>query len=271
MTCTRRVPLAALGAGLLLAAPVWAAEPAGNPPLAAAWQALSIGFYDDAGEQFARAGSGREAQLGAAITLINRPPVTPSSLTEAQRRFTDLSRNDDETGRAARYFLGRMQQLHPFAPDPAAAASEYEALVATGADDTWCRLALIKIVILRLTVLPSPGNLAARLAAVEPSLARTHDPLTRRDLHLVIAEARLSHKIYDAITLDHLRSALAVTAPMDALRVDLLVQIGRLASLLGDRATARAHYELFLKDYPKERRCYTVSAALAHLDGTFPP
>jgi hypothetical protein len=55
------------------------------------------------------------------------------------------------------------------------------------------------------------------------------------------------------------------------MRADLLIQVARLASLLGDRATARVNYERFLQDYPKERRCFTVSEALAHLDGTFPP
>ena len=271
MTCLRRVPLAALGAVLGLTTPLRSAEPAGAVPLAAAWQALSIGFYDDAGNLFATAGTGREAQLGAAITMINRPPVTPSSLIEAQSRFAELARINDEPGRAARYFSGRLQQLHPVKPNPVAAAHEYEALVATGTDDTWCRLALIKLVILRLTLLPPAGDLTARFAAVEPSLERTSDPITRRDLHLVIAEARLNHRVYDNVTLGHLQSALAATAPADALRPDMLVQTGRLASRLGDRATARTCYEQFLKDYPKERRNFTVSTALAHLDGAFPP
>ena len=266
-----RSALAVFGAGCWLAAPLHAAEPAGSPPFAAAWQALSVGSYEDAGDQFARAGADRQARLGAAIALINRPPVTPSSLAEAQHRFTELARGPDETAHAARYFLGRMQQLHPIAPDPVAAAREYEALVATGADDLWCRLALLKLAILHLTVLPGPGEPAARFAAVEPMLARTQDDLTRRDLHLVIAEARMSRRVYDPATLGHLQAALAATAPDDALRPDLLVQTGRLASLLGDRATVRASYEAFLRDYPKDRRWYTVNSALAHVDGSFPP
>jgi len=263
--------LAALAALCGLTGPLRAAGPAASPPLAGAWQALSVGSYVEAGDEFERSGAGREARLGAAITLINRPPVTPSSLAEAQRRFTALATGDDEAARAARYFLGRMQQLHPIAPDPAAAAREYETLLATGADDTWCRLALIKLVILRLTVLPGPGDWTARFAAVEPALDRTQDPLTRRDLHLVIAEARMSRRIYDRATLGHLQAALAATGSADVLRPDILVQTGRLASLVGDRVTARASYAAFLRDYPKDRRQYTVNSALAHVDGSFPP
>ncbi|MDB6126143.1 MAG: hypothetical protein JWM35_39 [Verrucomicrobia bacterium] len=263
---TRRT-ISILGATLLVAGLVRGAD----PKLSKAWQALSTGLYADAGSEFARAAHTREARLGEAINLVNQPPVTPSSLDDARDRLTALSAGDDETAHAARYFLGRLQQLHPNSPDPVAAAHEYEALVATNADDTWCRLALIKLAILRLTVLAPPGDSAIRFTDTERLLTRTRDVLTLRDLHLVIAEARLNHRVYDEATLDHLRAALAITPANDALRVDLLVQIGRLASKLGDRETARTHYAQFLKDYPKERRCYTVQSALDHLEGSFPP
>ena len=253
-----------------LGATTLAAEPVARPGLADAWQALSIGQYSDAIDLFNAAGASREAQLGLAMAQLNRPPVTPASLAEAQRQLTALA-GDDTLGHAARYFLGRSQQIHPMTPDPAAAARDYERLIATGADDTWCRLALVKLAILRLTVLRAPGALPAQLAAVETLLARTADPATLHDLHLVIAEARLNHELYDATTLDHLRAALATTRESDTMRADILIQVGRLATLLGERAVAREHYERFLHDYPKERRYYTVSMALAHLNGPFPP
>jgi len=263
-----RVLLAVVGV-LAVAAIGRAAEPA--PASAEAWQTLSLGDDTQAARQFAGIGASREAALGAALAAINRPPVTPTSLEDARRQLTELARTSDDPGHAAQYFLGRLLQLHPFAPDPAAAVRAYEALVATGADDRWCRLALIKLVLLRLTLVPGPGDLAARQAAVEGALTRTGDAGTRRDLHLVIAEARLGDERYDAVTLGHLRAALAATAPADILRPDLLIQTGRLASRLGERAVAHASYAAFLRDYPKERRTFTVSSALEHLDGPFPP
>jgi hypothetical protein len=264
-------PLSCLATGLLAAMAARAAEKTLPPTLADAWQTLSIGFYSDAADQFSATASLREARLGLAIAQLNRPPVTPSSLDEAQRRLAELAGGNDATSHAARYFLGRLLQIHPMAPDPAAAAREYEGLVATGADDPWCRLALVKLAILRLTVLPAVGSVAEQLGAVEPLLTRTSDPATLHDLHLVLAEARLNHEIYDTVTLGHLRAALATTRESDPTRADILVQVGRLASLLGDRPTAKENYERFLRDYPKERRAFTVSMALAHLDGTFPP
>ena len=271
MSVTFRLPRSCLAAGLLAVGTLRATEKTLPPSLPEAWQTLSIGFYSDASDQFTATAKSREARLGRAIAQLNHPPVTPSSLAEAQRQFTELANSDDAIGHAARYFLGRLLQLHPMTPDPGAAAREYESLVATGADDTWCRLALVKLAILRLSILRAEGTLPTQLAAVEPLLARTADPATQHDLHLVLAEVRLNHGLYDATALEHLQAALTTTRESDTMRADLLIQIARLAGLLGDRATAKQHYEQFLRDYPKERRAFTVGSALAHLDGNFPP
>lgn len=271
MSFAARRPLSWLTAGLLAAGAASATEKTLPPSLTEAWQTLSIGFYSDASDQFTATAKSRETSLGRALAQLNRPPVTPSSLAEAEHQLAELAAGTDITSHAARYFLGRLRQIHPMKPDPAAAAQEYEHLIATRADDTWCRLALVKLAILRLTVLPAAGSLPAQLAAVEPLLAHTADPATQHDLHLVLGEARLNHELYDASTLGHLRAALATTREADTMRADLLIQVARLASLLGDRTTAKEHYERFLQDYPKERRAFTVGAALAHLDGPFPP
>jgi hypothetical protein len=272
MKLRRILPLACLGA---MVAPVCGvgAEESGaiRRGLSEAWQTLSTGFPDEAARQFAATGNSREARLGIAMVKFNRPPVTPSSLAEAQRQFEALATVEDATGHAARYFLGRLQQLHPLTPDPGAAARTFERLAATGADDRWCRLALIKLALLRLTVLTSANGLPAQLAGAETLLARTADPVTRRDLHLVISEVRMHHRLYDSVTLGHLQAALAEpTLPAD-LRADLLVQIAQVARLLGDRAVARVHYEIFLREFPKDRRHFTVGQALAYLGGPFPP
>ncbi|MBX3750827.1 MAG: hypothetical protein KF897_12130 [Opitutaceae bacterium] len=230
--------------------------------LTQAWETLSYGFYDDAGEAFARAGDSREARLGAAIAKVNSSPVTAASLADAQRQLSALVAND-EIGRTAHYFLGRLHQLHPIAPDPIAAAREFEALVATAADDAWCRLALVKLAILRLTTLPGPDDPAARVATVRPLFEQTTDPATRRDLHLVVAEVCLRQQRYDAATREHLLSALAAPSPGADVRADLLIQIARVSQLMGDAATARDYYERFVRDYPRDRRRPTVELILA--------
>jgi hypothetical protein len=263
--------LLCLAAGLWAALPARASDAEYRPTLADAWQTLSVGLYADAFGQFSAVGNGREAQLGLALTQLNRSPVTPTSLDEAQLALAALAAGDDTTGHAARYFLGRMQQMHPVHPDARAALVEYERLVATGADDPWCRLALVKLAILRLTVLPGPGPVAAQLAAVEPLLAHTTDVATQHDLHIVISEVRMNHRIYDATTLGHLQAALATTRVGDVSRPEMLIQVARVATLLGQREVAREHYEKYLHDYPHERRAFTVSEALKHLDGPFPP
>lgn len=257
----RRWLLVCLSAVLL---PALHGAPASLTP---AWQALSDGFYEEAMRQFATAGDSREAQLGLAMAQCNRAPITASSLDQAREQFERLASGDDEISHAARYFLGRLQQLHPLSPDVTAAARRYEQLVATGADDRWCRLALVKLAVLRLTGSASPES----IAAVEPMLTRTADPVTRRDLHLVISEVRLHRGMIDATTFAHLQAALdEPTLPAD-LRADLLIQTARVALQLSDQAMARAHYERFIREFPKDRRLFTIQQALAHLGEPFPP
>lgn len=270
MTPSGRV-LVCLATGFIAARAARASDTEYRPTAADAWQTLSVGLYSDAYDQFAQAGRTREALLGHAIAHLQRPPVTPASVDAAEQELTALAAGNDTAAHAARYFLGRLRQLHPMKPDLRAAELEYERLVATGADDTWCRLALVKLAILKLTALRPPGPVPAQLAAVEPLLARTADPATQHDLHLVISEVRLNHELYDAGTLGHLRAALATTAASDPTRADLLIQVARVATLVGDLALAREHYERFLHDYPRERRAFDVTQAMAHLGGAFPP
>ncbi len=234
------------------------------------WEMLSYGFYNDAGEAFARAGDSREARLGAAIAQVNRSPMTAASLADAARQLTALLANDD-TGRAAHYFLGRLHQLHPIEPDPAVAAREFEALIATGADDIWCRLALVKLAILRLTTLPGPDDPAARIATVTPLFNRTSDPATRRDLHLVIAEVCLRSQRYDATTRTHLLAALDAPSLGADVRADLLIQIARVSQLMRDVATAREYFQRFVREFPRDRRRPTVDLILAGGEAPGPP
>lgn len=241
-----------------------------TPGLESHWEVLSYGFYNDAGDAFARSGASREARLGAAIAQANRSPVTAASLAEAARQLEALAANDD-LGRAAHYFRARLYHLHPIQPNLAAAAQAYDALVATGADDVWCRLALVKLAILRLTTLPGPADLDARLAAVEPLFTRTADPGTRRDLHLVIAEVCLHHQRYNASTRGHLQAALAAPEVGADVQADLLIQIARVSQLMGDAATARAHFERFVREFPRDRRRPTVDLILAGRETPGPP
>lgn len=241
-----------------------------KPDLTEAWHALSIGFYADAARLFAERGAEREARLGATIAMMNQPPVTQSTIAAGLATFTALAAGTDEVAHAARYFEGRVWQLHPMAPNPAAAERCFEELVATGADDHWCRLALVKLAILRLAA-PASDDVAARLGPADGLLARTRDPRTQRALHLVVAEVRLHYGLYDAETRRHLEAALAGPLLAEDLRADLLIQCARLATKLGDPAAARAHYGAFLKAYPKDRRHFTVRRALAALPEELTP
>ena len=241
--------------------------PAGGGEAAAGWSALSINSPREALAAFQASGSLREGRLGAALASAQMPPVTPDSMARAGRELEELAAGTDETARAARYCLGRLIQLSPFTPDPAAAARHFHLLVNTGADDEWCRLALLKLALIQLVVLTRPADLPAGLAQTEALFTKTTHPATRRDLHLILAEVRLYHGRRDAATLAHLRAAAAIGGLDDSMHGDLLIQQARLSTELGEVEAARGFYGEFLRLYPKDSRHFTVQGALAALPG----
>lgn len=233
----------------------------GATDLEPAWQALSYGFHQEAGELF-RTTDTPASRLGASLAALNRATTTQASLDEIRREWEALTTTPGESARAARYLLGRWYQLHPYTPDPAAAADQYRRLLEAASDDLWQRLAVVKLAILHLTALPQPAGLDARLAEAGALLQQTTDPATKRDLHLVIAEVRLHHRRHDAGTRDHLLAALDSPAPAD-LRADLLIQVARLSQLLDEPAVARSYYQRFIREHPLDRRCSMVELILA--------
>jgi len=234
----------------------------GATDLEPAWQALSYGFYQEAGELFRTTGDTPASRLGASLAALNQATTTQALLDEIRREWEALTTTPGETARAARYLLGRWYQLHPYTPDPAAAADQYRRLLKATSDDLWQRLAVVKLAILHLTALPQPAGLDARLPEADALVQQTTDPVTRRDLHLVIAEVRLHHRRYDAGTRDHLLAALETPAPAD-LRADLLIQVARLSHLLEEPAVARSYYQRFIREHPLDRRCSMVELILA--------
>lgn len=227
-----------------------------------AWQALSHGFYQEAAELFRATEDTPASRLGASLSALNRGTTTVTALDEIHREWEALAITAGEPARAARYLLGRWYQLHPYTPDPLTAADQYRQLISSATDDLWHRLAVVKLAILHLTALPQPAGLNARLAEADALLRETTDPVTKRDLHLVIAEVRLHHRRHDAGTRDHLLAALNTAAPAD-LRADLLIQVARLSQLLKEPTVARSYYQRFVREHPLDRRCSMVGLILA--------
>lgn len=257
-----RAPLSVL-LGLLLP---WggAGALAANSDLTAAWGLVARHLPADAQARLPRTKSpDREAALAAAVVRLDSQPVTDEKLRAVIGSLEDLARGDDEVAQIAGYLVGRIHQVHFFQPDPARAARAYEEVARRWPGTYWAQLALVKLALLDLYLLPQPAAPAERVATAEALLPRVTEPSLRRDLHLVLGRARLFH--HQPGVLPHLIEADRIGGLAGVARADLQLQIAELSRRAGDDATARRFFEAFLAENEVDPRVYAVRVKLASL------
>ena len=107
-----------------------------SPDRRRGWQELSLLNAGEAQQRFAAAAladpASREARLGLALALLQLRSRTPGNIAAAGQLLETLRAESagDDAGIAAAYYLARIQQLHGFTPDRAAATTGYRALLA---------------------------------------------------------------------------------------------------------------------------------------------
>ena len=100
---------------------------AGDSKLQQAWTDTSLSLMDEATSGFIQSAmnpaASREAVYGQALALLNTQPVTMGNINKsAELLQTVVSSNpSDDLGISAEYFLGRIEQVYRFEPDPAKA------------------------------------------------------------------------------------------------------------------------------------------------------
>lgn len=241
-----------------------ATKPAAPSIAIKAWQDSARYFANEAHHEFERVvkqpgGDTREVRLGMALSLLSVQPVLPENLARARATLHELATGDDEYGLAARFFEARMAQSFREEPDFAAAAAGYLALARGHGSTYWGQLALTKLAVLTLYVLPAE-NAATRIATAEALLPRA-EPVGARDLHLMIADATLYYGRPKADALAHLVAAAKLSEHLplsETIRADMYVQIGDLSARLGDVAQANVYAEKMAKEYPRDWRNWSL-------------
>lgn len=250
--------------GLLLSWCGPAALAAGETDLTAAWTLVARHLPADAQAQLPRGKSpDRETALAAAVVRMDSQPVTDEKLQSVVTVLADLAHGDDEVAQIAGYLAGRIYQVHFFQPDPVRAAQAYDEVARRHPGTYWAQLALVKLAVLDLYLLPQPAAPAERIAAAEALLPRVTDPALLRDLHLVLGRGRLFHQ--QPGVLPHLLAADQIGGLTGVLRADLQLQIAELSRRAGDEATARRYFETFLAENEVDPRVYAVRVKLASL------
>jgi hypothetical protein len=248
------------------------AAPAAPDAAGAAWQLLANYRPDFALSQFERlaASNGpeaRSARLGEALSLLAQPSPVMDRVGRARVILTALAAEGaDDIALAAQFYLARLAEFSAEPADPELAAAEFRRLIAGHPESAWAQAAIARLAILLLYTPAGPADPAARLAAAEQLLAFARGPQAIVDLHLVIADAVFHYRLPDRLALPRLLAAERTGALDSATRGDVLVQIAELSRLEGDAAQARAYYDRFLAEYPRDARQFAVRQQLAVLD-----
>jgi TolA-binding protein len=245
---------------------------------AQAWRWVAEQRYAEARAAFEPAvtagGAGaREARLGLAVALLGVQPKTQGNVSRAREVLAPLAGEEsaDEWALQARYFLGRIAELHEREPDLALARRFYRGLFEEHPGAPIAQAAAVKYVLLALNAVEPPATKRATIARMETLSALFVEPSARRDYHVVMAYGYLRHAPEELASAR--RHALAAEAAgfTDAeRRRSNLLRIAELSRALDDTATARAYYEQFLAEAARDTRALLVRERLAALPPSAP-
>ena len=254
---------------LLWLALAWAdpAARAAEADVAAAWDLLGRHLANDALTELKKTGGpgGREAAFAAAVVRMDAQPVTAAGLRQVAAQLTELAQGTDEIADASAYLTGRLYQAHFFTPEPARAAQTYEQLADKSPASFWAQLGLVKLMLLRLYVLPEPSDTASRVASAEVLLTRVTQPELQRDAHIVLGRAQLFHGQPVAGVLAHLVAADRIGGLTGLRRVELQLQIAELSRREKMWEQARVYFQRYLDENEVDGRMATVKLKLAEI------
>lgn len=202
-----------------------------------------------------------------AVALLGAPAVSADDNRRAKAELAALIADDDKSADAlaALYLLGRLKQLENGEGDPL----EFQTLRTQHPGHPLAQLAALKVLLRRLYS-DGPESAEDRLRSGEELAATITQPALRSDYHLAMGEAYIFHGDRREPALRHLRAAAAIGIPSAATRANVLVQIGELARLTGQRAVAVASYRAFIAEFPRDLRQQIVRDRLAEVEGLAP-
>lgn len=262
---------AALGAGLLTLAAN------DSPLLDSAWDDAATLRVQEAYGNFSAAeksktGDPRDVDFGLAVSLLNLQPRTTGNIDRAEALFTQLiiANPNDEVGIASQYYLARVEQVHRNAPNLPKALHIYDDLIRQHPDHFYAQTAITKVAILKLDALPSTADKSRMLVEVEQLRPLLKDPAARCNFALTLGNACILYHLGDEKAMHYLMEADALGIPVQVVEANVLIRIGNLATRLGRKEIAIAHFEHFLEKFPRNTRSYTVREKIKELKGARP-
>lgn len=206
-----------------------------------------------------------EKQLGQAAVYLGKYPQTPSNVDRAEEILHALiaqpERSDYQA--AGYYLLARIEHIFREGREQQA-AEYYRELRKKFPENRLADNAAVKLALLTLHELPSDVDdttVAATIAGLERPVLKT----TQSDFHQMLASFLLERREL-AAALEHLVKAQNLNVVAGKNRADLLVQVGRVASLVDQQERALAVFRVFLKEFPTDTRNFMVKEEVRKLE-----
>ena len=258
--------------GALVSPPLAAADEPSSAIAAndSAWEKATLYLFKESYQEFRQLES-REALLGRAALLLLQQPKTQANLDQAVAELETLAATTpaDEPAIAARYLLGRIAHTHRTPADLPAAAAHYRRLVAEHPAHRLGEQALIKLALIEIY---EPGLAPEERLARFERYGRQAEELrhagSRRDLHLLLANACTNLRLDEALALRHYMAAERAGVGNPVLRANVIVAAGELARRLGRADLAREYFERYLAEFSRDYRRAFVKDKLAALPVT---
>lgn len=241
---------------------------------AAHWDDVAVGMFNDARAQFESAAdeSGdnerRALRFGEAVSLLNVQPRTSSNIDTAFSIFEEIraAAPGDDLGLEARYFQGRIEQVHRQTPDLAKAETIFSELARAHPAHPAGQRALIKLAVIRLYAAVDAAERRRRFDEFTASASQLGDVGAKVQMHLLLADVARRFRFGYEEELAHLSAADKAGVIKRSLQLQLLARVGDLARLTGKNDMARAYYTRFLQEFPRTDRRSTIEGYLAALN-----
>lgn len=206
-------------------------------------------------------------RFASAVVALNAQPKTRANIDEAQATFTDLARHssDHELVVQSRYYLGRVAQVHLYAPDLGLAEKIYTQLIHDFPQHPYAQMGVVKLAALKVYGSETTASAIANYRA----LARYDSLLSFapavRDFNLLMGVIALDLSIDRPEALRRLLAAEKCGITQDKTYANLLMRIAETANETGANDLAREYYTKFVAHYPEEFRTYLAKQRIMEL------
>ncbi|MES2308940.1 MAG: hypothetical protein V4507_08780 [Verrucomicrobiota bacterium] len=209
----------------------------------------------------------REENYIEALLLLNVQPKTEENIQRSAELFRRVEevKGDDERGIAAKYYRGRIMQIHQERPDLVRAEKIYKELLHDFPLNPISQRALIQVVLLRLYGNLEKGEIFHRLEEVEELKGFIRNPSTAVCYHELISDYMIRFGGNKEVILNHLIAAEQAGIHSFMNRADTYVRMGMIARELGKRDVSILYFSKFLKEFQRDARHYQVQMILREM------